>query len=465
MGAVGGLIALGPLGRTEKAVGPGRVEVSAVPARSGATVVELPPLGRVQAGTHTAPLRLTARVLAVDIDAAQRATQGADPVEALREDVAGALPGVLRAFVLRALLAAALVGGIVALALPGRHWWYAAAGAAGGLLAVALLLVGTWVPYDIDAFEEPQLSGELRRVPGLLAAAQDNLQGIEEVRDRVQVISSRLAELYAASVGELPGGAPGETSILHVSDLHLNPLGAELVVRLAEDLGVDAVLDTGDVTSFGLGVEARFGALLEASPVPYLLVPGNHDSAENRAQLAQLEGITVLDGDAVQVGDVRILGVADPTFTASNEVSTEQANEIKAAVTGDVRAQVLAGRPDVLAVHDLAQAADTPGVVPVVVAGHVHERSQREERGTWLLTVGSTGATGLGAFTVETGRPYEAEVLRFRDGKLVAVDYLAVSGVNGEFTLERRLVDQGAAVVPSTEDVPPHQPTPATSSP
>lgn len=434
--------------------------MSAVPAKSGATVVELPPLGRVQADTHMAPLRLTARVLAVDIDAAQRATHGPDPVGALREDVADALPGVLRAFVLRALLAAALAGGIVALALPGRHWWYAAAGSAGGLVAVAVLLVGTWVPYDIDAFDEPQLSGELERVPGLLVAVQENLQGIEEVRDRVQVISSRLAELYAASVGELPGGAPGETSILHVSDLHLNPLGAELTVRLAEDLDVDAVLDTGDVTSFGLGVEARFGGLLEASPVPYLLVPGNHDSAENRAQLAQLEGITVLDGDVAEVDDVRILGIADPTFTASNEVSTEQANEIKAALTDDVRAKVLAERPDVLAVHDVAQAADTPGVVPVVVAGHVHERTEREDRGTWLLTVGSTGATGLGAFTVETGRPYEAEVLRFRERELVAVDYLAVSGINGDFTLERRLIDHDAAEAPSADDVPTHQAPP-----
>jgi predicted phosphodiesterase len=437
--------------------------VSAVPTISGATVVELPPLGRVRAHTHMAPVRLTARVLAVDIDAAQQATHGADPVGALREDVADALPSVLRAFVLRALLAAALVGGIVALALPGRHWWYAAAGSSGGLLAVVVLLVGTWVPYDIDAFEEPQLSGELERVPGLLAAVQENLEGIEEVRDRVEVISSRLAELYAASVGELPGGAPGETSILHVSDLHLNPLGAELAVHLAEDLDVDAILDTGDVTSFGLAVEARFGALLEASPVPYLLVPGNHDSTENRVQLAQLDGITVLDGDVAEVGDVQILGIADPTFTASNEVSTEQANEIKAALTDEVRAQVLAERPDVLAVHDPAQAAETPGVVPVVVAGHVHERTEREERGTWMLAVGSTGATGLGAFTVETGQPYEAEVLRFRDRELVAIDYLSVSGIDGDFTLERRLIDHDATVAPSGDDVPTHQTPPTTA--
>ena len=328
------------------------------------------------------------------------------------------------------------------------------------MLAVGALLAATWAPYDIDAFAEPQLSGELERVPDLLVTARRNLDEIDHVRDRVEVLSTRLAELYAASVGELPGGGPGETAILHVSDLHLNPLGAELVVRLARDLDVDAVLDTGDVTTFGLPLEARFGTLLAGSPVPYLLVPGNHDSLENRVQLGRVDGITVLDGEVATVGGVRILGIADPTFTASNEVSTEQANEIKASRTEEVRAEVIDADPDVLAVHDPAQADDSTGAVPVIVAGHVHERSQHQVDGSWVLTVGSTGATGLGTFSVDTGRPYEAEVLRFLDGELVAVDYLTVSGINGDFTLERRLVEPAPPPVPSPDDVPRHQAPP-----
>lgn len=441
MGAVAGLLAFGPLGRTEAAVGPGRIEVVAAPTRSGSTVVELPPLGRVQASTHAAPLELTARVLEVDIDAAQRATSGADPVAALRAQVDEALPGVLRTFLVRSLLAALVAGALLAAILPGRRWWYPLVGASGGLLAVGGLLVATWGPYDIEAFEEPQLTGELERVPGLLVAAERNLAGIDQVRDRVDVLSSRLAELYASSVGELPGGAPGETAILHVSDLHLNPLAAELVVGLAGDLQVDAVLDTGDITTFGLALEARFGALLEAAPVPYYLVPGNHDSLENRVELGRLAGITLLDGEVVTVGGVRILGIADPTFTASNEVSTSEANERKASLADDVREQVAAARPDVLAVHDRAQAAAIDGEVPLVVAGHLHKRTDKLLGATRVLTVGSTGAAGLESFAVETAAPYEAQVLRFRRGRLVAIDYLKVSGIDGAFTLERTLVE------------------------
>lgn len=439
-GAAAAILALGPLGRTEATVGPGQVEVSAVASQDGSTIVALPPLGRVEASTHATPVALTASVLAVDIEAAQRTTSGVDPVGTLRREVDDALPGLLRTFAIRAVVISLVAGAVAGLLLPGRRWSDPLIGAASGLVAVSSLLGMTWSTYDVDAFAEPNLSGELQRVPSLLLAVERNLEGIDQVRDRVDAISSRLAELYAASVDELPGGAAGETAILHVSDLHLNPLGAELAVQLAGDLQVDAVLDTGDVTTFGLPVEARYGRLLQASPVPYYVVPGNHDSPENRRQLAELDGITVLDGDVVTIGGVRILGIADPTFTASNEVSTREANEQKEALTDEVRSSALRADPDVLAVHDPLQARDSTGVVPVVVAGHRHRTSSALVDGTWVLTVGSTGATGLGSFTVETARPYEAQVLRFDDGRLVAVDHVSMTGLGGSFTLERRLI-------------------------
>src|SRR5690606_23347698 len=232
----------------------------------------------------------------------------------LQSEITKDLPEVFRRFARQVLLFAAGTGAVAALLLPGRGWWHALPGAVGGVAAVGVLFLAAWGPYDIDAFQEPVFEGELARAPGLIAAAERNLEDLEAVRSRVETLSDRLAELYAASIGELPGGAPGETSILHVSDIHLNPLGAELVVQLAEDLGVDAILDTGDVTTFGFSIEARFGRILAQAPVPYYVVPGNHDSAQNREQLAAIDGLTVLDRDVVEVGEVRILGVPDPTF-------------------------------------------------------------------------------------------------------------------------------------------------------
>jgi len=440
-GVAAALLALTWTGSMEADVGPGRVQISSAVRLGGGTTVELPPLGRLTAATHAAPLRLKATVVAVDVDAVQVTASGAEPLTSLEASITRDLEPALTRFATRALLLSGLAGALGALLLPGRHWWTAASGAVGGATAVGLLMAVTWAPYDRDAFAEPTFHGELVRVPGLLDAAERSLGDLEEVRGRVDVVSDRLASLYAASAGELPGSRVGDTSILHVSDLHLNPLAAELVVRLAEDLEVDAVLDTGDVTTFGLPVEARYGEVLASVDVPYLIVPGNHDSPVNREQLAGIDGITVLDGDVVDVGDVRILGVADPTFTATNEVTTDEARDQRLAAAGAVADLVEAEEPDVLAVHDRRHADESLGAVPLVVAGHVHERSDRVTDGTRVLTVGSAGATGLGEFMVETRRPYEAQVLRFRNGQLIAIDYLTVHGIGGDFALERRLVE------------------------
>ena len=139
----------------------------------------------------------------------------------------------------------------------------------------------------------------------------------------------------------------------------------------------------------------------------------------------------------VEVGGVRILGVADPTTTVAGGVTYEAAKAARRAQAGEVAADVERLQPDVLAVGGLDQAADVAGLVPLVISGDVHERTERDEGGTQFLTVGSTGATGLGSFTVDTGKRYEAELLRFHGGRLVALDYIAMDGVSGAFTIDR----------------------------
>jgi hypothetical protein len=176
--------------------------------------------------------------------------------------------------------------------------------------------------------------------------------------------------------------------------------------------------------------------------VPYLFVPGNHDSVANRAALANVDNIDVLDGDQAQVDDVDILGWADPTFTASDDVTTEEANELRQEAATGVSDEVQRARPDVLAVHDLRLAEESIGEVPLVVAGHTHERSFEERDGTLTMTVGSTGATGLGSFIFETDLPYEAEIIYFRSGLAVAFDYVSFSGLGGDFEIERRTLDE-----------------------
>ncbi len=177
------------------------------------------------------------------------------------------------------------------------------------------------------------------------------------------MLSQQIANLYRASVVTADDGED-DVSILHVSDIHLNPLGVEIVRQLATQFRVDAVLDTGDLTSFGSPVEARIGDLIADIPVPYYLAPGNHDSPEVRQALATMPNVTVLDRSMVEIDGVRVLGVADPTFTADNRVGTAEATAEKQRQAADVARLTKARRPDVLAVHDVALAGAVAATCP-----------------------------------------------------------------------------------------------------
>src|SRR5690606_13517576 len=131
-GAVAALVCLRWTGSTEAEVGPGRVELSAALAGSGHTSVELPPLGRIRAETHRAPVAMRARVLSVDVEATQTAIRGRDPLDALQADITEDLPGALADWARHTLLFAAVAGAVAGLLLPGRGWWHAVPGAVGG---------------------------------------------------------------------------------------------------------------------------------------------------------------------------------------------------------------------------------------------------------------------------------------------------------------------------------------------
>ena len=440
LGAAAGLLSLGLITSAQGRVGPGRVAVRAH-LGSGRTELRLPPLGQISAATHLAPVTLTAQVNEVSIDRLQDLLKADAPADRLQSEVAADLEPLLRSFAWRALLVAALAGALAGALVPRRRWTYALTGTAGAVLAVVGLLGGAWHGYDARAFERARFEGPLERAPDLLATVRQHVDDISTVRKRVQTLGEQVAELYSVASSQAGGPLSGdEVRILHISDIHSNPLGLEVARRLAEQFKVAAILDTGDLTSYGLPIEARIGDLVGTMPVPYLLVPGNHDSPENRRTLAAVHNVQLLDGTVADVGGVRILGVADPTFTASNEVSTDEAAAVKEAQAPVVAGQVQALRPDVLAVHDPLLGEASESHVPLIVAGHLHKNSAERKSGTLILTVGSTGATGLGSFTVDTGSSYEAELLHFVGHDLVAVDRVDLHGVGGAFRVERKLV-------------------------
>lgn len=433
---VAALVAL-PLGETTADVGPGRVSVEVGWSRHGRTELVVPPLGNVSAGTHDTPLRVTAQVQSIDVESVQSlATTRGAAVQVRRQAESDLGPLVLE-MAIRTVLVAALAGAALGAIVPRRKFRSVIVGGVTGVVVSSTLLAGTFVRFQPDAFQEPRFSGALERAPDVLDAVQREFPTLSGLQERVASLSDRLNELYTAAATPADGASPGEVRILHVSDIHLNPLGLELAGQLAERFQVAAIVDTGDLTSFGYPAEAGIGELIEDISVPYYLVPGNHDSLANRLSLDRLDNLTVLDGDVVDVDGVRVLGFADPSFTVDGETTYEENKRRRREQSIEVGTEVWKQQPDVLAVAGLDQAAASVGAVPLVISGDIHERAETVVEGTLMLNVGSTGATGLGSFTVETDLPYEAEVLNFQDGELVALDYVKVVGVTGAFSVER----------------------------
>ena len=421
----------------QHALGPTTVSTSAS-VGLGDTTLLVPPLGTVVAQTHFAPLNLRLTITSVDPDSLGDAAT----IPTNRELFVEELETDLRATALRVaiqLVAGAIVlGSLVAALLPRRRFRSIFAGGIGGLIVVGGVVLLTAETFDVSGFEQPRFTGALERAPQVIDALAGSVDSIEGLRSRYTTAAERLSELLALAA--LPPSDPQQdsTAILHISDIHSNPLGIEFAGELARRFDVDAVLDTGDLTSFGEPIESRIAALIGDFHVPYIFVPGNHDSNANRRALSNAANITLLDGNSVDVGGVDILGYADPTFTATNETSTEEGNQLRTDAALEVAQLVDEEEPDVLAVHDERLAVDSIGSVPLVLCGHTHERAIDQQDGTVTLTVGSTGATGLGSFIVESDLPYEAEIIYFRNGDAVAYDYVSVTGLGTDFEVQRR---------------------------
>lgn len=440
LGVVSSLALVWLIPEAHHAMGPASVSAGAR-IGWGRTVVIVPPLGTVSADTHASVLDLDLSIGEVDPGPLADAVSSRESRAGLVKDIEDDLRSTALATSVRLLLGGLVIGAIAAGLIAGRTIKTMAAGAAGGVLAIAVAVGFTAATFNVEAFEEPRFTGALERAPQVIAAVDQGVSALDDLRSRYEGLAERLSQLLAL-VAE-PALAPQEDSvaILHVSDIHSNPIGVEITRNLAERFDVSAVLDTGDLTSFGAPIEARIGLLIEEIDVPYLFVPGNHDSRANRAELALIDNVRLLDGDLTSVEGVRILGVADPTFTATNEVSIEEANGEKLERAAEVAGLVARLDPGVLAVHDARQAADSTGLVPLILAGHTHERSFLQGNGSTVMVVGSTGATGLGSFLVETELDYEAEIIYFQGGEAVSYDYISFDGLGGDFTIERSKID------------------------
>ncbi|HEX6263016.1 MAG TPA: metallophosphoesterase family protein [Actinomycetota bacterium] len=440
IGMVGAWLALLMAGRHDYDLGPFRVEFFGRPG-SSATELALPPFGRLQADTHLAPLKLSAtlqEVAAVELgDIVQHKGVGGLTLEIEEE-----APGVLVSYVLRS-LAVVLAGAAVAALLVFRARWrpVIVAVVTSGLVFGGMAGI-SWLTFRPEAFLSPTFSGSLALAPRLVGPIRDAGGRIEDFRAELERLVGGAVSAYT-TIAATPPTTGADIVALHISDVHLSPLGMDFAQRLASSFEVDLVLDTGDLTSFGSSLEQGITSRIREFGVPYVFVRGNHDSALTVNEVLAQPNAIVLRHELREVAGLRIYGAPHPLFTPALErdYPGEEIEETLLAVGEVVSEEVSAASPDLLVVHDDRMAEASIGLVPVVASGHFHQTTARVVEGTILLRVGTTGAGGLDTFTAPQPIPLSAQLLYF-DGdpvQLVAWDTVLLDPITRDLTVRRHL--------------------------
>ena len=463
VGIAGAALALQAFAKTTVDAGPFQVQIEADFGRS-VTDISLPPLGRLRADTHGAPLHLRASLREVDVEQLQEGLRrGIDSVAAELErntlDAAGRFAGWV---VLMGIAGAAALG---LLAFRNR-WLLVLRATVAGLLAVLLSVGFTAIGFDAAAFQAPSYTGSLRLVPQLFGPVSGAIERVGYFREELRRVVAGAARAYAA-IESNPLGRGDEVRVLHISDIHLSTLGYGFAHELARSFDADLVIDTGDTTSFGAPDEEFILSEIPGFELPYVWVRGNHDSRGFQEALGRVQGTVVLDGDTAEVEGFTIYGLGHPYFNEERgtPVGDEDVEALVASAAEQVLADVsaLADPPDIVLVHDDRMADQVAGLVPLVLSGHFHDTRDEVRDGTVFLRVGTTGGAGPTGFTAEGDVPFSAEVLYFQPNdegrmRLVAWDVVTQFPETGSLEIARHLAsDVGVSPSPS---VPTESPSP-----
>lgn len=422
-------------GRESSSVGPVNTHMAAHFSWSGDTEIRVGPLGTLTLDTHDGPIGITVTVDELNVTDARALFDDPAALDALEQWVSSDAKDAIIRLVVRS-AASALLGALVLSLLVYRR----KARRVAFVFATACAMVGatlgtaaaTWNPRSVS---QPQYTGLLVSAPSVVGNAQDIVAGFSDYSRSLAKLVGNVSKLYDVT-STLPAYDPDPSTIrvLHVADIHLNPAAWEVIRSISEQFQVALVIDSGDLTDHGSKAERRFVDAIADIPVPYVYVRGNHDTqAIAEAVAAQPNGIVLDDGQTKEVAGLRITGDADPRFTPDKSkrvITNEELAAIGNAVAAGVRVAGL--HPDIAVVHDPIQGTGFDGVVPLILAGHTHQRSTKLlPEGTRMFIQGSTGGAGLRALEGATPEPIECSILYFdaTTKRLQAWDDLTIGGL------------------------------------
>ena len=470
LGAIVGLL-LVPATTVE--VGPLTASVHLRPSLSSETVLLLPPVGEVAFDSHTAPVRIEARIKSVDVEKAEAlfyADSGfAELQERAPETIAAA---AAKNAALNALFAA--VGAGLAVGLTFRRVRRALLAGGSAVAVVGASVAATSVTFSPESLSQPKFEGLLSQAAYIADLGEGKAIDYSNYRDTLAEFVGQVSALYIAA-DSLPVGLDQDNliTVLHVSDIHDNPQAYDVIEQLHTQFAIDVVIDTGDIVSWGTPLENELLHRIGTLDVPYVYISGNHDGAAAAATIEAQPNTTVLDNEVAEVAGLRIAGIGDPRFAADDDSDAGGWREGDKAVRdaifqlGDTVEAYDAAHPeepvDIALIHDPTQPEGLLGRTPLVLSGHMHTSNvelDREGSGTDWFTVGSTGgalASGGVQPVLQGDDPLDltARMLYFDQDtrRLVAYDDIVMGGLGlVSVSIERTRMPEEAPALEIPED-------------
>lgn len=446
--AVAGLFAFAGFAHDSFEVGPARISVTVSPALGPSTTLGVPPFGSLSARAHLSPLALALSLDEVDIPRLQTlADEGIPDASVIDGWTSDIRTGFVRA-ISRGLVAALFAGAFTGWSLKrSRRAVLYSAGVA--VLVPTFLVLLAVMTFNVDGFKTPTFRGAVAYAPSLIELVQRRAEDVESLRDQVDKLATDLSRYYDSPQSFASGGAlEGTYRVLHVSDLHLDPVGLELAEQLAQEFSVSLVIDTGDINHYGSPVEAAVVASQIPTDVPRVFIPGNHDSPAVIAALRELPNVRVLDGVSEAFDGMVVFGVGDPAsagidpepdLDAVDSLADEQSDALRESIESG------APTPTVVAVHSGRMARPFDGLAQIVLAGHTHEPELERMDESWYLNSGTTGGIHFSRMRPEPHIPHGASILYFtnsRPHRLIAIDQIEVFGLASQSSLKRTVIDE-----------------------
>ncbi len=362
----------------------------------GRTVIHLPPLGKLTTRTHLPPCDLHFTLKFINIDEFSDLLSRFPAANNWPLLFWGQVKGSLMRYLVFFLCLAFFLGVVCSLFISRREINKKEMGMLGliNVLFLVLLMISVIGFYDLGAFARVEYQGVIEAAPLILNVLEKGIDVVDSLGVQAAGVVENISILHdemeiSSAVQE------NAVKVLHVSDIHNNPAALEFIRSIVETFDVDLIIDTGDLVDYGTVFEAeRFAAFFAGLDIPYLLIPGNHESPQVVAYLKKLEGVTILEEGIIQAAGLRIAAMADPSSSLQEMIVAEEGTLDKAAEK--LAGLVKEAEPiDIVAAHNPNLFRYLREDDRLLLSGHMHKPEIKQEEQYVEINAGSTGASGI----------------------------------------------------------------------